>query len=110
MELMFNELSVEPLSNNKYEGIEKAKQFASTFSVARKKGFKRIRSVFHYSEINLSQDYSLQNFLFEKSVELKNYKDILFGNINQPFINEDDEVIVDAYIQSNLHFSNNGNK
>lgn len=110
MELMFNELSLEPLSNNKYDGIEKAKHFASTFAVARTKGFERIRSVYHYSEIKLSADYSLQDFLFEKAIELKNYKDILFGNINQPFINEDDGEVADNYIMSNFHFNNNGTK
>ena len=111
MELMFNELSVQPLSLNKFDAIEKVKQFALTFSDARKRGFIRIRSHYHYSEIILSKDYSIQDFLFDKTIsskDYKNYKDILFGNIVQPFINEEDEEIENAYIQSSFHYNNSG--
>ena len=113
MELMFNELSLKPLSNNKFEAIEKAKQFALTFSAGRKKGFQRIRSAYHDSEIKLSQDYSIQHFLFDKSLPNKDYKDLkdlLFGSINQPFINESDEDVEENYILSNIHYNQNGSE
>lgn len=113
MELMFNELSLEPVSANKFEAIEKAKQFALTFSAGRKKGFQRIRAVYHYSEIKLSQDYSIQDFLFDKTLPHKDYKDLkdlLFGNINQPFIKEEDEAVEENYILSNINYHQNGSE
>lgn len=109
---MFNELSVQPLSGSKYDGVEKAKEFALTMGDARKKGFKRIRSHKSNSEILLSADYSLQDYLFDKTLpnEHRVNKEILFGTIVLPFIKEDDEKVVDAYIQSDFHFNNNGTK
>ena len=41
---------------------------------------------------------------------MKDYQDILFGNINQPFINEEDEEVEDKYILSNFHYDKNGTK
>lgn len=110
MELMFNELSIEPLSNNIYEGRDKAKQFALTMASARKNGFSRIRSHHHKADISLSEEYSLQDYLFDKTLpnEHRTYKDILLGTLVLPFIKDEDELIVEAYIESNLHFNYNG--
>ena len=110
---MYNELSVYPSVTSKHEALEKIKKFALTFSEARKKGFARIRSNITYSDIKPTESYSLQDFLYDKTLpnkEFKNYKDILFGSIIQPFINDDDDEVVDAYIQSNFHFEIDGNQ
>ena len=58
MELLLNELSVQPLSEDKYAANDKMKQFAEAISEARKKNFKLIRSHLSSSEISLTEDYT----------------------------------------------------
>ena len=41
MDLMLNELSVEPYSTDRYQAIEKVKQFAETIREAQKNDFKK---------------------------------------------------------------------
>jgi hypothetical protein len=85
MELMFNELSINLPSKDKYDANLKVIEFVKTFSAARRNGFKRIRSEYHPFNINLSLDYSLRDWFFDSTVS-KDYKDILFGTIITPFI------------------------
>lgn len=106
---MFNELSVEPLSDTRHEAMDKVKQFAKTMAVAQKKGFGRIRSHLHQSGIVLAEEYSLRDCLFDKDLP-RNYKDFLFGTIVSPFINDEDEEVTDAYIQADFYFKNNDAK
>lgn len=103
MELLFNELSVEPLSENKYTANDKMKQFAEATGEARKKGFKLIRSHLSSSEISLAEDYTLFDWLQNKDVPTK-YRDFLFGMITKPFIKDEDEEVVEKYIEANYFF------
>lgn len=103
MELLLNELSVQPLSEDKYAANDKMKQFAEAISEARKKNFKLIRSHLSSSEISLTEDYTLFDWLQNKDVPTK-YRNFLFGMITQPFIKDEDEEVVDKYIEANYFF------
>jgi hypothetical protein len=103
MELLFNELSTISLSSDKYQANDKMKTFAETTVTARQKGFRKIRSHYDSHEIELATDYSLYNWLTDKSVP-EVYRNYLYGMIILPFIREEDEAIEDKYIEANYSF------
>lgn len=105
MEMIFNELSILPLSNNKFDGNSKMERFSNSVAEARKKGFRKIRSYHSTHQINISENYTIHEWINNKDVP-KNFRDILFGMIIQPFINEIDETIEERYINSNYYFEN----
>lgn len=108
MELMFNELSTEPLADDQYQANEKMQVFAQTVKIAREHGFNKVRSEFSSAEIMLAKEYSLHSWLTDKVVSPE-YKNFLFGTITQPFINEEDEAVEDAYIMANYYFEDEEN-
>ncbi|MBC7408074.1 MAG: hypothetical protein H7339_06770 [Arcicella sp.] len=103
MEMLFNELSTNPLSSDKYTANDKINLFAQTFGIAREKGFRNIRSHVSAHEIELSQGYSLFDW-FNKNDVSRDYKDFLFGVIVQPYIKDEDEEIESKYIKADYHF------
>ncbi|HUM50622.1 MAG TPA: hypothetical protein PK431_02365 [Chitinophagales bacterium] len=104
MELLFNELSIAPKAN-KYEASESVIKFAETVSKAKKNGFKNIRSCMDSTQIILSNDYSLNNWLDDKEfTKHKNYKDLLYGMIILPYIKDEDEEIEVKYVESDYSF------
>ncbi|WP_026755763.1 hypothetical protein [Sediminibacter sp. Hel_I_10] len=103
MEMLFNELSVEPLSGDIYEANKKMELFARTVGEARKRNFRNIRSYHDTNNIKLADDYSLYDWLHKKEVpEL--YRNFIYGMIIRPFINEEDEEVEEHYITSNYYF------
>ncbi len=100
---MLNELSVSPLSVNRYHANDKMAQFAKTVSEARRIGFRRIRSDLHSNNIGLADEYSLYDWLNNKNIS-KAYRDFLYGMIVQPFIKDEDEDIAGQYIEANFYF------
>lgn len=105
MELIFNELSISPLSIDKYSANKKMVQFAKAISIARKNGFRNIKSDLYEYQIPLSPDYSLKSWLTDKDVSL-DLKNQLFGVIIPPFIKEDDEEIMEEFVDSSYYFEN----
>ncbi len=103
MELLFNELSAEPLSEDKYAANDKMKQFAETVGDARKKGFQFIRSHLSISEIPLANNYTLYDWINNKDIPIL-YREFLFDMIIQPFIKDEDEEVIDKYIEANYFF------
>ena len=103
MELLFNELSIIPLSENQHTANEKMKLFSEAVAVARKNGFRNIRSHYAAYQIELSEHYNLHDWLNNKSVS-EIYRNNLYGMIIQPFINEDDEEIETEYLESEYLF------
>lgn len=103
MELMFNELSVVPFSESKYEAIERMTLFAKVFKKSRDFGFKRIRSDVSVSEIRLTDNYTVHSWLIDGAVspELKGF---MFGSIVTPFIYEEDVQVEDAYIEAEYFY------
>jgi hypothetical protein len=103
MELIFNELSMNPPVANKFQAILKMQQFAQTVAAARKKGFKRIRSYCELHEITLAEQYSAQDWIHDKTVSLE-MKSFLHGMIVRPFIKEDDEAVEAQYVEADYYF------
>ncbi|KAA6327642.1 hypothetical protein EZS27_023385 [termite gut metagenome] len=108
MELLFNELSIEPLCADPYQANDRMKQFAETVSTARKRGFKRIRSHYDSNQIKLAENYSLYDWLHNKNVP-KIYRDLFYGMITCPFIKDGDEVIEKQYVEANYYFEDKDN-
>ncbi len=103
MELLFNELSINLLSSDKYSANSKMVLFAKTVSIARQKGFANIRSHHATSQIALAQDYSLHDWLNNKDVP-EEYRNFLYGMITLPFIKDDDEDVEEKYVNANYFF------
>ena len=103
MNLFFNELSIHPISDNKYTARNKMKPFIQGVILSKSKGFGNIISDLYPHEIELAPDYSLKSWFIDKDVplDLKNY---LFGIITPPYIDEDDETIFSQYIDCQYQF------
>lgn len=107
MELIFNDLSIAPISDDKFSAIEKSNQFAVTFGEARKIGFKKIRSHLDPYEIQLSEDYNMFDWLMDKTVP-EIFRNLMFGIIEKPFIRDEDEEVQNAYILSEYRIKDQG--
>jgi len=103
MKLAFNELSSTNSSADKYEANEKMCLFAKTVAEVRKKGFIKIRSHYPENEINLSEGYTLFNWLNDKNFSHE-LRGLLYGFFEQPFIREDDDEILEQFIHSKFCF------
>lgn len=108
MELLFNELSIQPLSADKYQANDKMKLFSEAAAIARQKGFRNIRSHFAANQIGLAPDYSLYDWLNNKAGVPEIYRNYLYGMIIQPFIRDEDEEVVNDYIEANYYFEDEG--
>jgi hypothetical protein len=102
MEMMFNELSIVS-ATDKYAAKSKVALFADAVNAARKQGFKHIRSYCDATLIRLAEDYTLFDWLNDKTVP-KDYRDYLYGMIVLPFIKEDDTEIEQQYVEANYYF------
>jgi hypothetical protein len=68
MELMFNELSANPLSVDIATANTRMIAFAETAKEAHKRNFVRIRSNFDTKIIPLTDTYTLHDWIFDKTV------------------------------------------
>lgn len=103
MELIFNELSIEPPSTDKYKANDKMRQLSETVATARQKGFRNIRSHYASNQIELAENYSLHDWLNNKEVS-EIYRNNLYGMLVLPFIKEDDEGIELQYVEADYYF------
>ena len=108
MELIFNELSIEPEANSVYTANDRMMIFAKAVGAARQKGFNIIRSDYFAYQIQLTTNYTLNDWLINKQIP-QEYRDLLYGMITPPFINEEDEEIENEYIESNYFFEDTAN-
>jgi hypothetical protein len=105
MELFFNELSNIPLSVDKYAADEIMIKFAKAIGKARQIGFRNIRSYLATNQIELANNYSLHNWMFDREMsEIE--RNLLMGMITQPFIKDEDEEIIDEYLGKEFYFVN----
>lgn len=103
MELFFNELSTTPLSANKYDAKAKMQKFAQAIGKARQMGFRNVRSYLASNQIELAEDYSLHSWMFDREMpEIE--RNLLLGMITQPFIKDEDNEIVDQYLEKRYLF------
>lgn len=103
MELIFNELSGNPLSSDVNNAKIKMATIIKTLGKSNEKGFRKIRSSHYSNEIQLSEGYSMHDWLSDQTVS-KTYRDIIAGSIIHPFIKEDDELMEDQYLKNQYWF------
>lgn len=104
MELLFNELSMNPICEDKYKANERMEKFIKAVAIARKQGMKNIRSELPSNLISLAENYSMHDWMFDKTDVNEIYRSLLLGMIVLPFIKDDDEEVGNKYIQSNFFF------
>jgi hypothetical protein len=102
MELHLNELSATP-TENKHAANNLMVSLSQVVAEARRKGFKNIRSCVGVHEVQLSDNYTLHNWLFDKEFS-ETHRSLLYGMIIQPFINEDDTDIENKYLEATYTF------
>ncbi|MBW7869247.1 MAG: hypothetical protein LC124_14405 [Ignavibacteriales bacterium] len=103
MELIFNELSIEPLAGNVYSANDRMIILAQAMGEARQKGFNIIRSHNFTNQIQLTDNYTIYDWLNNRQVS-EIHRNLLYGMITPPFISEEDEEIEDQYLASNYYF------
>lgn len=109
MELAFNELSQTPLLDDKYQANERMLLFSKTVAEARKKGFRNIRTSYSASEIKITQEYSLHNWLFDKEFPAES-RALFYDMFVQPFLREGDEEIEERFVEANYFFEDTENQ
>lgn len=108
MELAFNEISQTPLLDDKYQANERMLLFSKAVAEARKKGFRNIRTHFSANEMNLTNDYSLHSWLFDKEFPAEN-RSLFYDMFIQPFIKEEAEIEA-KFIEANYYFEDSDNQ
>jgi hypothetical protein len=109
MELMFNELSINPLAADKNTANARMCAFAETVAAAQQAGFRQIRSHFDKGTILLLDDYTLHDWVYDKTVptQYRMYQENLYDKIQPPFINEKDVEIEDRFSGSSFYLAEN---
>ena len=98
MELIFNEISDQPISQDKQGANTKMTKMIKAFAVSKVKGFRRIRSSNYAHEIQLSEGYTLHDWLSDHTVS-RIYRDTMASVLVHPFISEEDRLIEDEYLK-----------
>lgn len=103
MDLRLNELSLIPLFESKYIAHAKMIKFAKTAKAARDKNIRNIKSDYFTSEIKLTDNYTLFNWLFDKDFidENRIFRDFLQSMITKPYIDEERE---EEYLSKSYFF------
>jgi hypothetical protein len=109
MDICLNELSLSPLSKDKYDAHKLMIVFAETAKCAFQRKIKRIKTDLSAGTIMISLDYSLHDWLFDRELsgENRNYREFLQGMISRPFISEKYE---DEYLGSDFYFEDTENE
>jgi len=99
MDLIFNELSEFPKTKNKTIAFERVDKFISTYKSANNHGFNKIRFHKGFEAIELSDNFTLNDFCNEPQNRLK--ATLLRGLFRHPFIDEN-SAEEDGYILNNF--------
>ena len=108
MELIFNELSIQPFANNFTDCYLRIEQFIKTYKTAELHGFKRVRFQQALDQIMLQSNYSIMDFINESRAK-RTFADIMLSIYRYPFINDDSEE-ENRYKQNNFYILKDGNK
>lgn len=108
MELMYNELSVDALSPDRFAANSKMQLFSETIAEARQKGFLRVRSHHDSHQIQLTADYTLYDWLNNKEVS-EILRNNMYGMLVLPFIRDEDEEVAAHYVEADYFFEDAAN-
>jgi len=105
-DLIFNELSVNPVCTSKTEVYSRLNEFIKIYKAAKEFNFNRIRFVESFDKIVLSLDgYTLNDFCFDN----RTLGTLLLGLSRYPFI-DDDSSEADRFIENTFYIDENSNK
>ena len=104
MELIFNELSLQPLIDNVHVANLLVENLIKTYSQARSRGFKKIRFHKVFEEIVLLEDYTFSDWL--NNTTNRTLKDLVLSAKIYPFLIEEDERAENEYLQRRYYFEN----
>jgi hypothetical protein len=102
MDLVFNELSVNPLSVGEGENHLRIFGFLKAYKVFRASGFGRVRFYQPFQDIQLSEGVTVQDWL--NSTTDHTLKSLLLSLYRYPFIDDNDEEAVEKYISNTYYF------
>ena len=108
MELMYNELSIDVLSADKFTANSKMQLFSETIAEARQRGFLRVRSHHDSHQIQLSADYTLYDWLNNRAVS-EIHRNNMYGMLVLPFIRDEDEEVAAHYVEADYFFEDAAN-
>lgn len=104
MELIFNELSLQPSVEDTHTANVLVEKLIKTYSQAKSRGFKRIRFHQVFEEIALLDGYTFSDWL--SNTTNRTFKDLLLAAKVYPFINEEDEWAEIEYLKRRYFFEN----
>lgn len=105
MELIYNELSVQPLSADERIANEKIINLIKTYKAVQKNGFRKIRFSKHFHDLQIAPDYTIQKWLDDS--KSRTHRDIFLGIYVYPFMNyEKDEKEVMEYLDHTYSHEN----
>lgn len=104
MELIFNELSLQPAAPDTYSANGLVENMIKTHAKAKSLGFKKIRFHRVFEEIPLLDGYTFRDWLDNTNNRL--LKDLLLAAKVYPFINEQDEWAENEYLSCRYFFKN----
>ena len=107
MEMIYNELSNIPVSENKILANQRVAFLIECYKKGQQNGFDRIRFPKQFHEIEISGGYTLQQWLDE--TDQRNYKDLILGARTYPFIKTEDTWAEEEYIKHHFYFENADN-
>jgi len=108
MELVFNELSFSPISENRILACERVNQFIKTYGHAMESGFNGIRFSLDFSEIELAAGFTLLDWLSYSDQRI--LKDLLLAARRYPFIKEEDVGEQHEYLAYSYYFEDVENR
>lgn len=104
MDLIFNELSIEPLLNSLDLSENRIRHFIDTFVKAKEVGFKNVRFDNDMNEVFLTKEINLLQWLtMPRTSTNGKLKDYLWSIYKKPYIKSQDDDIIEKYY-SNEYF------
>lgn len=104
MELIFNELSLQPTASDPHSAQLLVEKIAQTYSKAKSQGFQKIRFHEVFEQIALTEGYTFSDWL--NTTSNRTLKDLLLAAKVYPFINEKDEWAETEYLKQRYFFEN----
>ena len=103
--LIFNELSEEPIPVNKHEGYQRLELLLKVYKIATNHGFKGIRFDKTFDKIYLSERFTLEDYC--NDTNNRTYKSILLAIRRYPFIDDSDTDVVNEFIENEYYLAKN---
>ncbi len=105
MDLIFNELSTQPIAHTREGAYERVDCFIATFKRAQSLGFNKIRFENSISEIYMSPDFTLHDFCSTNRLKGQ----LLLGLARYPFIDSETSE-ENRFLESNFYLLRNGHR